>query len=105
MLNLFVSGEAMAAGNALAAAADSSPFARRAGINNFVILTTAFGATHIPTANCGSLLCTTLIIGASRRSKRMGNRNAWGSMSFAERFFWAVGGATLSKGSTRISEK
>jgi hypothetical protein len=49
MLNLFVSGEAMPAGDALAAAANGCTFPRGAGINYFIVLTTAFGATHIPT--------------------------------------------------------
>jgi hypothetical protein len=65
MLNFLVSGEAMPAGNALPAAADGGAFPRGAGINHLIILMTAFGATHNATANCGSLICTTLGIVAS----------------------------------------
>jgi hypothetical protein len=68
MLNFFVSGEAMSAGDALAAAANRGSFARRAGIDHFVILTTAFGAAHKSTANCGRRFCTIQIVGASRVS-------------------------------------
>src|SRR5882724_12651363 len=66
MLNLFVSGEAVPAGDALAAAADGGALARGAGIDHFIVLTTAFGATHNSTANCGSQICNILIVGASR---------------------------------------
>jgi hypothetical protein len=58
MFNFLVSGEAMTAGDALAAAANRGSFARSAGIDHLIILTAAFGATHKSTPNCGPQFCT-----------------------------------------------
>ena len=46
MLDFFVRSEAVSTPGAFAAAANGGAFARSARINNFVILTAAFRATH-----------------------------------------------------------
>src|SRR5471032_306034 len=62
VLDFLVSGEAVAAFGAFAAAADGRAFARGARINDLVILITAFWATHKTTANCGCTFVTHWIL-------------------------------------------
>jgi hypothetical protein len=62
VLDFLVSGEAVAAFGAFAAAADGRAFTRGARINDLVVLITAFWATHKTTANCGCIFVTHWIL-------------------------------------------